>query len=150
MKIELNRYFGNEKVTKSIMKVFMPNSTTPSLVCEARETTFLNYSASFKGWMSYCLPEGNLCVRVRPTEISPLTVALGTSSHQCKFLIAWHDRKESLPQRVLIGDADASIPEPNRKLTNQFSVFERFTDLVRKNYLAGEGIEVVVKNSLNR
>ncbi len=148
MRIHFTRYYGSNTVTKSTMQVYMGKSSEPSLVCEARETQFLDYSTTFPGWTSFCLPTGTLYGRIRSTEICPLTIAIGPSPRQYKTLIAWNDSNRINAQRINIGEANPDIAPERRRLTNQQAVFERLTALAKEAYMRGEEVKVEIKNEI--
>lgn len=144
MKIKITRYYGDNKVTKSLMQVYMAGNEVPALTCEAREPKFCSYSETFPGWTSYCMPMGVMYARIRPTEVSPLTIALGPSPRRCKTLIAWNANNKVSMQRIMVGEADENVLAERRMLVNQERTFERLTELARRAYVLKEDVVVEI------
>ena len=76
MKIILERYFGNDRVTKS--HLYMVRSTGEvAFEGEARELALRDYREKFAGCMKYCVAEGeNVRVDINCTNYSPMTLKL--------------------------------------------------------------------------
>ncbi len=57
MTIKLNRYYGDDRITKSVMEVWLDGDSEPRMVCEARESGFMEYEEAFAGASRYCPDE---------------------------------------------------------------------------------------------
>ena len=49
MTIKLHRYYGDDRITKSVMEVWLDGDSEPRMVCEARESSFKDYEEAFAG-----------------------------------------------------------------------------------------------------
>lgn len=148
MKIELIRYYGDDRVTKSTMQVYLGSSATPSLICEAREPRFADFDNDhrFPGWTAFCLPAGEHVCTFRSSSYSPITVAVGPVPRLCKTLIGADSDRVARLQRILIGFADTNEPPELRTLHSHREAIDQFTDLVRKAYVRQEPFVLEVKN----
>lgn len=144
MKIVLDRYFGNDRGTKSVLYV-TDNDGEVLMQCEAREPRFADYAEAFKGCSSYCLAVGEYPCKPFSTVQSPMTLTVVKSpGHRCTRF-GWDECKQMRMNTILVGEADED-DAPYRKLYNQREVFDRLTRLVYRAYIAEESITLEVTN----
>ena len=143
MKIRMTRYYGDGKVTKSVVEI---DGTDFS--CEAREPSFKDYTASFPGCSQYCLPVGEFLCKPMATEQSPmaLTVMKAAGHRSCRFVydVIHQTRMNS----VVLGMADRNIPPEEREITDSTDTFEAFQQYVYHAYAQEEEMRLEIKNEL--
>lgn len=137
MRIILERYYGDEKVTMSRLKV-------GDFVCEAREMAFRDYETSFEGCSAYCMPVGVFRCVVRSTPFSRMTISVAKAPGHRGCKIVWSDTAKCQMNAVLIGqNADDS-----GRLTCQRETMREFEALVYDAWARGEEYELEVRNAL--
>lgn len=147
MKIVLERYYGDWRITKSVMTV-VGEEGEMLLRCEAREPRFAQYVEAFPGCSKCCLACGEFECKVMATEMSPMTVTVVKSpGHRC-CRIGWDDVAQVKANTVLVGESDGYELDEYRDIVHSRETFERLTKLVYRAYATGEQIRLVVKNKV--
>lgn len=143
MRIELKRYYGDERVTKSTLRIEESN-----FECEARETAFRDYSEKFAGCSNYCLPTGTFACKTVPTEISPLTVTVmkAAGHRSCRFV--YQPLKQTKTNSVVLGQSDGNDDLTKRQIVKSQETFEQFESLIRQAFIDGDEILIDVKNEI--
>ena len=72
MVIKLHRYYGDDRITKSVMEVWLDGDSEPRMVCEARESSYKKYEEAFAGASRYCLPVGRWQMKAGGGAYSPM------------------------------------------------------------------------------
>ncbi len=72
MTIKLHRYYGDDRITKSVMEVWLDGDSEPRMVCEARESSYKKYEEAFAGASRYCLPVGRWRMKAGGGAYSPM------------------------------------------------------------------------------
>ena len=163
MKIILERYYGDWRVTKSVMRVVENVETQRDgslaggaledgssqrllLECEAREPKFAQYVKAFPGCSKCCLACGTFACKVVSTELSPMTVSVVKSPghHGCR--IGWDYLAQVRANMVLVGESDGYENPEFRDIIRSKETFERLEKLVYAAYAEGERIEMEVRN----
>lgn len=145
MKIILERYYGDWRTTKALMRVESEEGRV-LLRCEAREPRYAQYTEAFHGCSRCCLAEGVFGLKVVATELSPMTLTVVKSpGHRC-CRIGYDDVAQVKANRVLVGESDGyDLPE-YRDLVNQEETFRRLESLVYAAYVRGEAMTLEVTN----
>ena len=143
MKIFLTRYYGDERTTRSLMRV-LSEEGEELLACEGREPRFADYEEAFPGCSRCCLATGVYRCKVVSTELSPMTLTVIKSpGHRC-CRIGWDEVAQVRQNMVLVGESDGyELPEW-REIIRQRQTFERLTALVYKAYCREEEIEIII------
>lgn len=145
MKLILERYFGSNSITKSVLTV-MSEKGKVLMKCEAREPRFRNYTETFAGCSVYCLAEGTFSCKPISTVQSPMTLTIVKSpGHRC-CRFGWDDFEQSRINFIYVGEADESIPTETRQIHNQRETFDRLTKWVYRAYDFEEPITLTIKN----
>lgn len=145
MKIVLERYYGDWRVTKDRMRV-ESESGEVLLSCEAREPRFAQYREAFPGCSKYCLACGVFALKVVSTEMCPMTLTLIKSpGHRC-CRIGWDEVAQVKLNMVLVGESDGEEDEEFRDLVRQKEVFDRLTELVYQAFGREEEMWIEVKD----
>ncbi len=159
MRIILERYYGDWRITKSVMTVYAESQENPDgfdgsersaplLRCEAREPRFAQYVEAFPGCSKCCLACGVWFCKVMATEFSPMTLTVVKSPGHRSCRIVWDDLAQVRANSVLVGMSDGyELPE-YRDLVRQRETFDRLTQLVYRAYVSGEPIVLEVKNQV--
>jgi len=148
MKIILERYFGNDRVTKS--HLYMVRSTGEvAFEGEARELAFRDYREKFAGCMKYCVAEGeNFRVDIKCTNYSPMTFKLVKIPGRLTCCFINDDVREALFQCINVGYADKRQDPSVRQLRNVEKAKEQMTRIAYEVYARGEAITCDVTNHL--
>ena len=147
MKIILERYYGDWRITKSVMTVYA-ESDTVLLRCEAREPRFAQYREAFPRCSKCCLACGVWSCKVMSTQFSPMTLTVVKSPGHRSCRIVWDDLAQVRANCVLVGMSDGYEQPEFRDLIHQRETFERLTQLVYRAYVKGEPITLEVKNQI--
>lgn len=156
MKIVLERYYGDWRITKSVMTVFADGAVDGAsevaprvlLRCEAREPRFAQYVEAFPGCSKCCLACGEFDCKVLATDMSPMTLTVIKSpGHRC-CRIGWDYVAQVKSNTVLVGESDGHEVEEYRDMVHSKEVFERLEALVYGAYASGERIRLVVRNKV--
>ena len=161
MRIVLERYYGDSRVTKSVMKVFEERGAECSddlecsgssgkllLACEGREPCFADYSEIFPGCSRCCLAVGVYRCKVVSTDLSPMTLmVIKSPGHRC-YRIAWDYTAQVRHNMVLVGESDGYEDPEWREIVRSRETFERLTRLVYQAYGTGEEIWLEVVNRI--
>ena len=151
MRIVLERYYGDNSITRSVMKVFgkgtgSDDSERLLLACESREPRFADYTEAFPGSAKCCLAVGVFPCKVVATDFCPMTLTVIKSpGHRC-CRIGWDDVAQVRTNMVLVGESDGSELPEWRELVNQRETFEKLTALVYRAYGTGEEIFIEIDN----
>lgn len=149
MKILMNRYFGTNSITKSMLTV-MAKSGRVLMQCEAREPRFSDYAATFPGCSFYCLAEGAYPCKPLPTRQSPMTLTVIKSpGHRC-CRFGWEEFEQKAVNRILVGEANEEVPPDVRQIHQQRDTFMRLTGLVYKAYAIEEPVMLEITNEILR
>jgi len=145
MKITLTRYYGDQNITKSVMKV-VGEDGVERMTCEAREPHYADYSEPFPGCSDYCLPVGKWQCKTKSTRYSPFTlyVVRSPGHRSTLFVKATNDRP--MLNAVVVGESDGWDDPAERGLVNQASVFSKLEMLMRQAFIEGERIDIEVIN----
>ncbi len=145
MKIVLERYYGDWRITKSVMTVVGEDGKV-LLQGEAREPRFAQYVEAFPGCSKCCLACGVFALKVMGTEMSPMTLtAVKSPGHRC-CRIGWDYTAQVKPNTVLVGEPDGREEEEFRDLVRSKEVFDQLTALVYQAYAMDEPMWLEVKN----
>lgn len=144
MKILLDRYFGNDRCTKSTLTV-VDGKGKELMRCEAREPRYADYAESFAGCSKYCLATGEFAAKPLSAEQSPMTLTVIKSpGHRCVRF--GHDEcKQMKANAILVGEPYGEEPQA-RKIHRQQETFDRLTQFVYRAYIAEESIMVETTN----
>ena len=156
----MKRYYGDHRVTKSEAKVYFDGETEPRMTFDAREPRFFNYTISFPGASSYCLPEGTFKMKVGNSPYSPMGLRIPRcAGHRCVFL-GHKCTRESFEGEILIGqpividflDERVEVPvTPENRiesiLRHEEETFAELTELVYEAYAKGEDFLIEIDNS---
>lgn len=145
MDIIVERYYGDENVTKSHFRVESEQGEC-LLRCECREVMFANYQEAFEGCSKCCLAEGVWECRIKATLLSAMTVSIFRSPGHRSTNILWDERRQAKANTILIGQGDGEPEAEWRRMKNQQEMFGRFERLVYQAYAAGEKIMLRVIN----
>ena len=146
MKITMIRYYGDCKVTKSLVTVEMNGEV---MRCEAREPEFVDYEEPFKGSSRVCLPAGMLVGRLRATETCAMSLCIGRIATSTKTVVGYDEERCARCGFVMIGMADEGVPPEERVLHSERETFERFTDLMYRAWSNGERIDIEIINRVS-
>jgi hypothetical protein len=147
MKIVLERYYGDWRITKSVMTVTGEDAEI-LLRCEAREPRFAQYIEAFPGCSRCCLACGEFACKVVATEMSPMTLTVVKSpGHRC-CRIGWDYVAQVKANTVLVGESDGYELDEYRDIVRSKETFDRLTALVYQAYATGEKISLEVKNKV--
>lgn len=148
MHIYITRYYGDQKSTKSRMKVLDHHTGKVLLKCEAREPAFCDYSTLFKGCSQYCLPVGQYAAKIKSTDISPMTIVILNASGHKACRIGWSALHQSKSNEILIGIPD-DYPKPKwRQIYFQEETFRKLEKLCYDAFYKREDITVTVTNDI--
>jgi len=148
MTISLDRYYGSDKVTKSVVEVTMAGSTDVVLKCEAREPMFRDYSEKFPGCSKYCLACGQYECKVVSTDLSPMTLTVVKSpGHRC-CRIFYDEYQQVHTNQILLGQSDGEEDLQWRDLVDQEATYEKMDKLVYDCFVRGERIVVCISNHI--
>ena len=142
MKIYMQRYYGDEVVTKSRVTI-----EGTDFRCEAREPAFRDYSETFPGASKFCLPVGEFLCKPIATELSPmtLTVMKAPAHRSCRFI---HDLL-CMPHvgNIVLGMVEDEQDEPeHREMKDSQETWERFQVHVYEAFQREEEIMVKISN----
>jgi len=144
MNIILTRQYGDERVTKSLVRV-EDEAGKVLMECEAREPRFADYEEAFPGCAKYCLAVGTYECKVKATELSPMTVIVPRSPGHRSTRIGWDPWKQTSMNTILLGMADEStLALEYQKIKLQQETFQKFEELVYRAYVNEEGIRLTV------
>lgn len=145
MKLILNRYEGNRRVTKAHIQVILDGEV--KMECEAREPRFDRYTESFPGCSQSCLAEGEWQCKPVATRWSPMTPTIIRSpGHRCCRFIP-SDGGDCTPiNTVAVGQADNSSPECG--LINGKKTFAELVHWMYRAFERGEPVTVVIRNTI--
>ncbi len=156
MEIKLKRYYGDEKVTKSVMEVWMEGEEEPRLVCEAREVGFRDYEDVFNGASNYCMPEGRWRMACGRGPYSPMGVRVVKCPGHRQVFFGYAPGGRALPDRVMMGrpvyhyytDEDGHEVEypPKRGMKDGEEVFGELDALLYEAFGRGEEMWCEVDN----
>lgn len=145
MKIVLERYYGDWRITKSVMTV-VEEDGEELLRCEAREPRFAQYVEAFPGCSRFCLACGRWRCKVVATDMSPMTLTVVKSpGHRC-CRIGWDYTAQVRANMVLVGESDGNENEEWRDIVRSRETFERLTQLVYHAFGTDEEIWLEVGN----
>lgn len=150
MKIILERYFGNYRVTKS--HLLMVNDTGEIVFeGEAREAAFRDYREKFHGCMSYCVAEGeDFRVDIKGSIYSPMTFKLVKIPGRLSCCFISDEFSEVVYQHINVGYADKDIKPAVRRLRDVEKARERLLKLAYEVFARDEKITCDVTNHLIR
>ena len=146
MKILIERYYGDVRITKSILTVTMADGTE-WMRCEAREGAFADYDKKFCGCSNFCLAKGeHFQVKPRCRVYGPMTLCIQHAPGRLSCPIGWDLFREWKAGEILIGYGNPDVPAESRRLEHQQEAFDRLTEGVYKAFCQGEDIEASVTN----
>lgn len=147
MNIIINRRYGDDTVTKSLVRVESEEGKV-LMECEAREPRFADYSEAFPGCSKYCLAVGTFECKVKATEQSAMQVIVPRSPGHRSTRIGWDPWKQQSMNMILLGMGDAEMLPEYHKIRLQQETFRRFERLVYRAFTAEERIRLTVVNDL--
>lgn len=157
MEIKLKRYYGDERVTKSRMEVWMEGEEKPRLVCEAREVGFRDYAVAFAGASRYCLPRGRWRLECGGGPYSPMGVRVVRCPGHRQTYFGHNALRQQLAGVVLVGEpvfhyyTDEQTGErveypKKRGIKDGEEVFGRLDALLYEAFGRGEEMWLLVEN----
>ena len=163
MVIKLKRYYGDAEVTKSVMEVWLDGEQEPRLVCEARETAYVNYAETFPGASRYCLPVGRWKMKAGGSPYSPMGLRVPRCPGHRQVFVGWKWARQWMEGEVLIGESQVPLCCPEggmkpcgqdeeemrqRRIENGEEVFGRLDALVYEAFGKGEEMWLEVEDPL--
>lgn len=146
MKILIDRYYGDNRVTKSRFYV-LRESGEIAFEGEAREASYSDYHEKFPGCMNYCVASGkNFRVDIGGTTYSPMTFKLVKIPGRLSCCITFDDTHEHIYKHINVGYADQQKPILTRKLKNIEKAKEVVTRLAYEAFALGETVTCDVTN----
>lgn len=159
MKIKLNRYYGDEKVTKSTAEVYMDGQTEPVLTFETREVGYADYTAAFPGCSSLCLPSGTYPLAVGSTPYGPMGLRVPKCpGHRCYYIGHRWDR-QAIAGELLVGEPYTPSLDLNegiylteeedraeRVIVNGAKIYDKLDSLVYQAYANNEDFTIEISN----
>lgn len=150
MKIILERYFGNNQVTKSHL-LMVHETGEIAFEGEARESTFRDYREKFHGCMSCCVAEGeNFRVDIGGSNFSPMTFKLVKIPGRLSCCFIGDAFNEGVYQHINVGYADKDADPIVRRLRDVEKAKQRMLRLAYEVYTRDEEITCDVTNHLMR
>lgn len=146
MKLILDRYYGNKKVTKSRFLVVRDTGEI-AFEGEARESAYRDYGEKFAGCMQFCVARGEgMRVDIRGSIHSPMTFKLVKIPGRLSANIICDPLSEQVYRDINIGYADRRVPPHLRKLHDVQKAKEQLTRLAYEAYALGEQVTCDVSN----
>jgi len=146
MKMILDRYYGDRRVTKSHFLVVRDTGEV-AFEGEARESAYRDYDEKFAGCMRYCIARGkDMRVDIGGTIYAPMTFKLVKIPGRLTSCIICDPFCEEVYKDINIGYADSSVPPERRKLRDVEKAKERLTRLAYEAYALDERVTCDVSN----
>lgn len=155
VKVKMTRYYGDETLTKSLFTIENDDGCI-IFKGEAREERFKDYSESFKGCASYCIPTGTYELKITNAPLCPLAFRIVTTkAHRGRIiqtrpssriiyggiLVGYAKHSKNLPAYARSIDEDSSEAEAQFFLALQKSMcstiylkVENDTEAIKANY----------------
>lgn len=151
MRIILDRYYGDEHVTKSHMIVASEEGEV-LFEGEAREGRFVDYAEKFKGCMACCVARGSdFRVDISGSIYSPMTFKLVKIPGRLSCCFAFDTTNEHIYNHINVGYADPRKPAKERSLKDVEKAKERLTRLAYGAFARDETVSCDVTNEhINR
>ncbi|MBQ0022145.1 MAG: hypothetical protein KBT29_02785 [Prevotellaceae bacterium] len=137
MKILIQRYYGDDKVTKSRLSV-----EGTDFECEARETRYADYKEKFPGCSQYCLAEGTFKGKIMATEFSAMTLVVVSSPGHRSTKIKFDLLRQTEQNAILVGESDGDPLDEYREMVNQEKIYRELEKMIYGAYRKKEEIEI--------
>lgn len=150
MKIILERYFGNNRVTKSHL-LMVRDTGEIAFEGEAREITFRDYREKFRGCMNCCVAEGeDFRVDISSSIYAPMIFKLVKIPGRLSCCFMFDAFNEGVYQHINVGYADKDTDPIIRRLRDVEKAKQDMIRLAYEVYARGEKITCDVTNRLIR
>ena len=168
MVIKLHRYYGDDRITKSVMEVWLDGDSEPRMVCEARESSFKDYEEAFAGASRFCLPVGRWRMKAGGGAYSPMGLRVPKCPGHRQVWLGHSWCRQYKVGEILIGEARTPLCPPEggmkpcgvdddekvmeeirqRRIENGEEVFKKLDALVYEAFGKMEEFWLEIKNSL--
>lgn len=112
MTIKLHRYYGDDRITKSVMEVWLDGDSEPRMVCEARESSYKKYEEAFAGASRYCLPVGRWRMKAGGGAYSPMGLRVPKCPGHRQVWLGYSWCRQCKVGEILIGEARTHLCPP--------------------------------------
>lgn len=140
MRLLLNRYFGDNTVTKSILHVWVGGKKV--MECEARELAYRHYTEKFPGSTLFCIPCGVFKMRGRSTKYGPMTLRTQHMPFHSDVAIGWEMLNDPGKNVIVVGRSDGNPDPMMRGLVASRETFDRLTPYVYQTF--GQDVTLTV------
>ena len=142
MKINIDRYYGDDTVTKSHLSI-----EGTSFHCEAREPAYRDYTESFTGCSRHCLPRGQWKAHIKPSAYSPMTLTIQPCPGHRAAKFIHSDLCPVVPGNIVVGQSDEHQPPEKRQLERSQETFRQLEQLTYQAFANEEEISVTISNT---